>query len=96
METKYGEYIAKALGELPKIMQIRGPAKIFIKFEEKLGLNMKTNTPGAQKIVLSKSSKANRNGKKKVQAHVYQEKLAHSHQNVKLLTNIHNFFRFCN
>ena len=55
---------------------------------------MKTNTLGAQKIVLNKSSKANRNGKKKVQAHVYQEKLAHahSHGNVKLLTNIYNFF----
>ena len=57
---------------------------------------MKTNTPGAQKIVLNKSSKANRNGKKKVQEHVYQEKIAHSHQNVKLLTNVYNFFRYCN
>ena len=55
---------------------------------------MKTNTLGAQKIVLNKSSKANRNGQKKVQAHVYQEKLAHSHPNVKLLTNVYNFFLF--
>ena len=77
-------------------MKMIGPAKTFIKFDEKLGLNMKTNTPGAQKIVLNKSSKANRNGKKNVQAHVYQEKLAHSHQNVKLVTNVCNFFRFFN
>ena len=53
---------------------------------------MKTNTPGAEKKVLNKSSKANRNGKKQVQAHVYQEKLAHSHQNVKLLTNVFSAF----
>ena len=74
------------------MMQMKGPAKTFIKFEEKICLNMKTNTPGAQKTVLNKSSKANRNGKKKVQAHVYQEKLAHSHQNVKLLTNVFSAF----
>lgn len=47
METKSGEYIARALGELPKMMQMRGPAKIFIKFEEKIGLNMKSYTFGA-------------------------------------------------
>ena len=46
------------------MMQIIGPAKTFIKFEEKICLNMKTNTPGAKKNVLRKSSKANRNGKK--------------------------------
>ena len=45
-------------------MKMIGPAKTFIKFDEKLGLNMKTNTPGAKKNVLRKSSKANRNGKK--------------------------------
>ena len=54
--------------------------------------SLKYLTLTAQKIVLNKSSKANRNGKKKVQAHVYQEKLAHSHPNVKLLTNVYNFF----
>ena len=80
------------MGELLNMMQMIGPAKTFIKFDEKLGLNMKTNTPGAQKIVLNKSSKANRNGKKNVQAHIYQEKLAHSHQNVKLLTNVFSAF----
>ena len=93
MKTKSGEYIAQDLGE---VMKMIGPAKTFIKFDEKLGLNMKTNTPGAQKILLYKSSKANRNGKKNVQAHIYQEKLAHSHQNVKLVTNVCNFFRFFN
>ena len=48
IKTKSGEYITKALGKLPKMMQMIEPAKILIKMEEKMGLNMKTNTLGAQ------------------------------------------------